>query len=103
MRVCFHLQVKLDRLVEYKRIHAEVWPEVLAELTAAGIRNYSLFMWKDGHEFGVLDCDDWDVVQKHLGQSEVMARWERFMADYLATPVEAGKGPELLERVFHLD
>lgn len=103
MRVCFHLQIKPERLDAYRAEHQRVWPEVLAELKAAGIRNYSLWYWKDGHEFGVMECDDWDAAQAHLGQSEVMARWEAFMADYLATPVTPGQSPRLLEEVFRLD
>ena len=103
MRICFHLQVKLDRLDEYKRLHREVWPDVLAELKRAGIRNYSIYMWEGGHEFGVLECDDWADVQRVLGASSVMAKWEEFMTAYLATPVEAGKGPRLLEEVFRLE
>lgn len=103
MRVCFHLQVRLERLDEYRRLHADVWPEVLAELKSAGIRDYSIYMWEGGHEFGVLECDDWAETQRRLGASEVMQRWEMFMADYLATPVEPGHGPALLEEIFRLD
>lgn len=103
MRVCFHLQVNLSRLEEYKRIHREVWPEVMTELKAAGIRSYSIYMWEEGHEFGVLECDDWSEVQRILGESPVMKKWEAFMADYLVTPVEPGRGPRLLEEVFRLE
>lgn len=103
MRVCFHLQVRSDRLEEYRRLHREVWPELLPELKAAGIRDYSIWLWKDGHEFGVLECEDWEAVQQYLGKSEVVARWEAFMSGFLATPVEPGTSPELLEEVFRLE
>ena len=101
MRVCFHLRVKPDRLEEYLRIHREVWPEVLWELRSAGVRDYSIYYWQDGHEFGVLECDDWAAVQRYLAASPVMRRWESFMADYLDTPVGEG-GPASLEEVFRL-
>jgi len=103
VRICFHLQVKPDRLDDYRRLHRDVWPEVLGQLKSAGIRNYSLYMWEGGHEFGVLECDDWSKVQRILGESPVMKKWESFMADYLATPVEPGRGPQLLEEVFRLE
>lgn len=102
MRICFHLRVKPNRIEEYKRIHQAVWPELLAELKRVGIRNYSIFMWRDGHEFGFLECADWSVVQTQLAASPIVRKWEAFMADYLETPVESG-GPALLEEVFRLD
>ena len=43
-RVCFRLQVKVDRLDEYIERHAEVWPEMLAALRETGWTNYSLFV-----------------------------------------------------------
>lgn len=105
MRICFHLRVRPDKLAEYKALHRAVWPEMLDALKAAGVRNYSIFLWTDapdqGHEFGILECDDWDAVRRHLASNPVVARWESFMADYLLTPVTSG-GPTLLEEVFHL-
>jgi L-rhamnose mutarotase len=102
MRICFHLQIKSERLDEYRALHQAVWPEVLETLKRAGIQNYSLYLWKDGHEFGVLECPDWATTLAILDASPVMARWEAFMAEYLATPVTPGIGPTLLEEVFRL-
>lgn len=45
--------VKEDAIPEYKRLHEAVWPEVLATITACGIRNYSIFLRKmpDGKHY----------------------------------------------------
>lgn len=32
-----------ENAAEYERLHAEVWPAVLARLAASGIRNYSIY------------------------------------------------------------
>lgn len=37
--------VKPDQIEAYERIHAEVWPEVLAMIHACNIRNYSIFRY----------------------------------------------------------
>jgi L-rhamnose mutarotase len=37
------VRVKPDRIEDYERIHAAVWPEVLATIHACNIRNYSIF------------------------------------------------------------
>ena len=33
-----------ERIAEYKTLHADVWPQVLARLAASNIRNYSIFL-----------------------------------------------------------
>ncbi|SRR6185312_16806858 len=35
--------IKADQIAEYERLHAAVWPEVLATIRACNIRNYSIF------------------------------------------------------------
>ena len=46
-----------DRIEEYEREHAAVWPSVLAVIKAAGVRDYSIFRPED-RVFGVYECDD---------------------------------------------
>ena len=36
--------IKDDRIEEYKRLHAKVWPEVLENLTELNCRNYSIYL-----------------------------------------------------------
>jgi L-rhamnose mutarotase len=35
--------LKLDQIESYERLHAAVWPEVLATIEACNMRNYSIF------------------------------------------------------------
>ncbi|MDP8907905.1 MAG: L-rhamnose mutarotase, partial [Chloroflexota bacterium] len=85
-RVAFRLRVREGKLDEYKRIHREVWPELLADMRAASIRNYSIFA--DGQDlFGYLECDDWAATQAALAASDANRRWQEWMREYLATPV----------------
>ena len=43
-RIGMMIGVKPDRIEEYKRLHAAVWPEVLAMISACNIQNYSIFL-----------------------------------------------------------
>lgn len=36
--------IKPDRIDDYKRLHAAVWPDVLAQIAGSNIRNYSIFL-----------------------------------------------------------
>jgi L-rhamnose mutarotase len=38
------LGLKPDRVEEYRRLHAAVWPEVLSQISACHITNYSIFL-----------------------------------------------------------
>jgi L-rhamnose mutarotase len=103
-RVAFRLRVQDGKLDEYKRVHRAVWPELLADMHAAGFRNYSIFA--DGHElFGYLECDDWAAAQAALARSDANRRWQAWMREFLATPVEVDEAEPLrrLEEVFRME
>lgn len=36
--------VRPEKIEEYKRLHAAVWPEVLSMISACNIKNYSIFL-----------------------------------------------------------
>ena len=102
-RVAFRLRVKEEKLEEYKRLHREVWPELLADMRAASIRNYSIFA-RGPELFGYLECDDWDAAVAALARSEANRRWQERMTEYLATPVDPDQPEplELLDEVFYM-
>ena len=102
-RVAFRLRVKEEKLDEYKRLHREVWPELLADMRAASIRNYSIFA-RGPELFGYLECDDWDAALAALARSDANRRWQERMKEYLATPVDPDQAEplELLEEVFYM-
>jgi L-rhamnose mutarotase len=103
-RIAFRLRVREGRVDDYTAIHTEVWPELLADLSDAGIQNYSIFA--DGEElFAYLECDDWEAAQATLAKSDANRRWQAAMQDYLATPVNPDEDASLapLPCVFHLD
>jgi L-rhamnose mutarotase len=105
MRYCFLLQVRPDRLEEYKERHRAVWPEMLAALRDTGWRNYSLHLRDDGLLVGYVECDDLDAARQAMAATEVNARWQAEMAPFF-TGIE-GRGPDesflVLEEVFHLE
>ena len=56
-RTGFVLSVKPERIDDYVRAHADVWPEMLEALRGAGIRNYTIF--RSGTQvFGYFEADD---------------------------------------------
>jgi L-rhamnose mutarotase len=103
-RVCFVLQVKPDRLGEYKERHRRVWPEMQAALRETGWMNYSLFLREDGLLVGYLETEDFEQARSSMAQRSVNERWQREMAEFFIQP--DGETPDRamrpLEEVFHL-
>jgi L-rhamnose mutarotase len=103
-RICFQLQVRPDRLDEYRERHAAVWPELREALTATGWRNYSLFLTGSGQLIGYLECDDFEAIQRAMAATDVNARWQAEMAPFFEG-LEGGTADEgmlPIPEVFHL-
>jgi L-rhamnose mutarotase len=103
-RICFCLQVKPDRLAEYKQRHRAVWPEMLEALRQAGWHNYSLFLRDDGLLIGYLETPDFGAALAHMARTEVNRRWQAEMADFFegAPGLTADEQMQSLSEVFHL-
>lgn len=43
-RYGFLIGLKPEHIPEYKRLHADVWPDVLAQIRNSNVRNYSIFL-----------------------------------------------------------
>jgi L-rhamnose mutarotase len=103
-RVCFLLQVREDRLAEYRERHRTVWPEMREALQAAGWRNYSLFLREDGLLIGYLECEDFDAARAAIDATAVNQRWQAevggLFEDLDGQRPDQGMRP--LEEVFHL-
>jgi L-rhamnose mutarotase len=105
MRVCFTLQVRPEKLEEYKKRHAQVWPEMLDALRQTGWRNYTLFLKGDGMLVGYLETDDFEKAREGMKNFPVNALWQAEMMDFFAAnddkPADDNMAP--LDEVFHLD
>ncbi len=104
-RVCFLLQVKRERMEEYRERHKAVWPEMLNALRETGWRNYSLFLGRDGLLVGYLETDDFARAVAGMKTHPVNARWQQEMAPLFEQLKGAGADDAMsgLEEVFHLD
>jgi L-rhamnose mutarotase len=109
-RVGFVLQVRPDRLDDYRAAHAAVWPEMLDALSRHGWHNYSLFLRDDGTLFGYVEVGGtFEDALAGMADEDVNARWQEAMAPFFAAPAEgeneraADTMMEKLVEVFHLD
>src|ERR1035437_9353156 len=103
-RVCFVLQVRPERLEEYKKRHRSVWPEMQAAFRETGWGNHSLFLREDGLLVRYLETENFERARSGMAKREVNERWQREMGDFFVQP--DGVLPDLamqpLLEVFHL-
>ncbi len=104
-RVCFRLQVKVERLDEYKALHRAVWPEMLEALAATGWHNYSLFLGEDGLLVGYFETPSLAEALAGMEATDVNARWQAEMAEYFEEldGARPDTGFIRLAEVFHLE
>ena len=103
-RVAFRLQVRTDTIDEYRRHHADVWPEMRAALTRCGWHNYSLFLDRDGTLFGYFETTgSLDDAIAAMQREPVNERWQALMAPYfVADAAPADQQMRAIDEVFHL-
>jgi L-rhamnose mutarotase len=103
-RVCFVLQVKPDRLPEYRERHRAVWPEMLTALRETGWRNYSLFLRADGLLVGYLETEDFERARAEMAKRNINQRWQREMAEFFVHGEGAlpDQQMEPLDEIFHV-
>ncbi|HEV2695501.1 MAG TPA: L-rhamnose mutarotase [Verrucomicrobiae bacterium] len=102
-RVAFKMTLKPGVVAEYKKRHDEIWPELAAELKAAGVSDYSIFLDEETRTlFAVQKLSAGNTASK-LPDSPIVRKWWRYMAPLMEThPDHSPIAPPLTE-VFHLD
>jgi L-rhamnose mutarotase len=70
------IRLRPDHEAEYRRLHAEVWPQVLAQIERSSIRNYSIFL-HDGMLFSYFEYvgDDFDRDMTAMAADPVTQEW----------------------------
>ena len=103
-RVCFQLQVKPERIEEYRTRHAAVWPDMLAALRDAGWGNYSLFLREDGLLIGYVETPDLAAAQAAMAATDGNARWQSQMGELFEDlDLPPDQGFLRLNEIFNLD
>ena len=102
-RVGFTMRLLPGQEAEYRRRHAEVWPEMLETLKSAGARDYSIFLNGD-QLFAYLEVDDFTRFRERMAAAEVNDRWQAEMAALIDPLTDPATGfHQRLEEIFHLD
>ncbi|WP_294228521.1 L-rhamnose mutarotase [uncultured Shimia sp.] len=67
-----------ENIAEYKRLHADVWPEVLARLKQSNISNYSIFLREPENlmfSYWEYTGSDFEADMAAVSKHEVTQKW----------------------------
>jgi L-rhamnose mutarotase len=100
------IKVKPEMLEEYKELHANAWPGVLARITASNIRNYTIY-YRDGYLFSHYEYwgDDYAADMAEMAKDPITHEWWTRTAP-CQEPIETARDGEWwakMEEVFHHD
>jgi L-rhamnose mutarotase len=97
-----------EHVAEYKRLHADVWPSVLAQIAVCHIRNYTIFLREpENLLFASLEYhgDDFAADMRIMAADPETQRWWA-LTDPCQEPLESraeGEWWATMEEVFHVD
>ncbi len=100
------IRIKNGKLEEYKKYHAEVWPEVASKIGECNIRNYSIYH-KDGLLFAYFEYTggDFEADMAKMAADPKTREWWSIMKP-MQEPLAArdeGEWWSEMEEVFHQD
>jgi L-rhamnose mutarotase len=103
--------VKPEKIAEYKRLHAAVWPGVLKMIRACNIRNYSIYLREiEPGKFYLFSYfeytgDDFAADMKKMGADPTtQAWWKETDPCQIAIPLKReGEFWSRMDEVFHTD
>ncbi|WP_299758046.1 L-rhamnose mutarotase [uncultured Boseongicola sp.] len=100
--------LKPEKIEDYKRLHADVWPSVLNQIAESNIRNFSIFLKEpENLLFGYWEYHGSDFkadAARMAADSETQKWWT--LTDPCQEPLSARKDGEfwaMMEEVFHVD
>lgn len=97
------MKLKAGMKEEYRRRHAQIWPEIVQLLRDSGVSDYSIFLDDDSNTLFAVQKVPGEGDSQQLGHVEVQQRWWNYMADIMDTNPDHSPVSIPLDEVFHLD
>ena len=102
-RAAFKMKLKPGAAAEYKQRHDELWPELAAELKAAGVYDYSIFLDEETLTLFAVQKLLENNSAANLPDSPIVRKWWSAMAPLMETHPDNSPVAQPLREVFHLD
>lgn len=102
-RQAFVMKLKEGCKEEYKKRHAEIWPELKALLSESGVYDYSIYFDERTNLLFAFQRTKGGSGSQSLGTNPIVQRWWAHMAPLMDTHEDNSPVSVPLEEVFHMD
>ena len=102
-QVAFKMKLKPGHEAEYKRRHDEIWPDLKAALTDAGVYDYAIYLDEETLTlFAVQKLKEGDTAGD-LPNNPIVRKWWDYMADIMETHPDKEPVATGLKEVFYME
>ncbi|WP_319501697.1 L-rhamnose mutarotase [uncultured Draconibacterium sp.] len=102
-RLAFKMYLNEGQKEEYKKRHAEIWPELKQLLKEAGVCEYSIFLDEETNTLFAFQKVSGEGGSQDLGQTEIVQKWWAFMKDIMKSNPDNSPVSVPLEEVFYME
>ena len=102
-RLAFKMHLKEGQKEEYKKRHNEIWPELKQLLKDSGVSEYSIFLDEQTNILFAFQKVSGKGGSQDLGQTEIVQKWWKFMADIMKANPDNSPVTIPLEELFYME
>lgn len=102
-RVGFKMYLKPGFKEEYKKRHADLWPELHELLKKTGVSQYSIFLDEETNTLFAYQWVSGSENAQDLGQNPVVKKWWAYMADIMVTNPDNSPVSIFFEELFYME
>lgn len=102
-RLAFKMYLNEGQKEEYRKRHNALWPELHKLLKGAGVSEYSIFLDEETSILFAFQKVSGEGGSQDLGQTEIVKKWWKFMADIMKTNPDNSPVSVALEEVFYME
>ena len=102
-RLAFKMYLNEGQKEEYKKRHAEIWPELKQLIKETGISEYSIFLDDETNTLFAFQKVIGDGGSQDLGQTEIVQKWWAYMKDIMKSNPDNSPVSIPLEEVFFME
>ncbi len=100
-RQAWRMRLHSGSEVAYDAAHALVWPDLIAEMRAAGVETFAIY--RDGREVFAFQQRNTPFPGTDTKPTQTMQRWWRMMEPLMISDIDGRPIRDMLSEVFVLD